>query len=140
MIVILRSRSLKLTLSLARAQGKDFHSHWPGALYVDVDGLFFKALGGGRFLRPPLLRALLPWSKEIKRYRSAKANGVRGNLKGNGTRAGGVFVINRGELGIEFVHAESTLGESADREQLMAAVHRAAVKQGHDSALSKVRE
>jgi hypothetical protein len=81
------------------------------------------------------------WLQEVKRIRNAQANGVRGNLKGNGTRGGGVFVVHKGTGGIAFMHVEKSFGEFADKDQLMAAVQEVAQRQSQEvHSLDDIKE
>jgi len=54
----------------------------------------------------------------------AKQEGVEGNLDGDGTLLGGVYVIGPGDTGILYEHRERDFGDHFDEEELLQAVEK----------------
>mmetsp|Transcript_23329 Transcript_23329/g.55523 ORF Transcript_23329/g.55523 Transcript_23329/m.55523 type:complete len:86 (+) Transcript_23329:459-716(+) len=57
-------------------------------------------------------------------FRWAKANGVDGNMKGEGFKMGGVWVLGPGAEGIQYEHREKSWGDNvfSDKDAFLAAV------------------
>jgi len=104
------------------------NSYWKGELLFDegkkvlwpVMGSpkkgFFGALGAvGNYMMGGKIKA------DVKR---CEANGVKGDLKGEGMKLGGVWVIGSGDQGVLFQHNEKDWGDIVMTEAVMEAVEK----------------
>jgi len=87
---------------------REFHEDFfkGGELYLDSKRDFYRALGHGKF-RTMGLSNFFSWSF-IKNFIDLKKKGVDGNMVGEGSIQGGVFVIGPGEQGVIYAHQEIT--------------------------------
>ena len=95
----------------------EFQPFLSAPLYLDQDRTFFgpkqRRLGLIGFLR------LDVW---LNIYKSIKA-GTDGNMKGDGTLLGGVYVIGPGDQGVLYHHQELVWGDHFNKTQLLQAVN-----------------
>ena len=93
---------------------EEFQSFLSGPLYLDQEKTFFgpkqRRLGLIGFLR------LDVWMNVYK------SMGVDGNMKGDGTLLGGVYVIGPGDQGVLYHHQELVWGDHFNQTQLLQAV------------------
>jgi len=87
-----------------------------GSLYLDTQKHFF-----GPKERRMMILGFLRVDTWINIYKS-KQLGTPGNLKGDGTLLGGVYVLGPGDQGVLYEHREGTFGDHADTTQIMEAV------------------
>mmetsp|Transcript_20734 Transcript_20734/g.42153 ORF Transcript_20734/g.42153 Transcript_20734/m.42153 type:complete len:89 (-) Transcript_20734:366-632(-) len=81
-------------------------------------------MGGGTNVTGSLWQACFG-GITAKSWKRAKEKGVDGNLKGEGLKLGGVFVIGPGKQGILFEHKEKTWGDNvmtSNEDALKAAI------------------
>jgi len=65
------------------------------------------------------------WINGFRSWQDAQAgSGTQGNLKGDGTLLGGVFVLGTGDQGILYEHREGTFGDNVNTTDLMEAVQK----------------
>jgi len=95
---------------------KEFMEFFDGDVYLDTEKCFY-----GPEERRMLLTGMLRWSvwKNIMR---AKEKGIEGNLKGDGTLLGSVFLIGPGSQGILYEHRELEFGDHHNSTELLAAL------------------
>mmetsp|Transcript_21972 Transcript_21972/g.70778 ORF Transcript_21972/g.70778 Transcript_21972/m.70778 type:complete len:147 (+) Transcript_21972:211-651(+) len=109
-----------------------FRAYWPSApIYLDEEMNFYRAVGGGEktqsSLATFLLKLMNPWSQVKKNMK--RAEGVDGNLKGEGFIHGGVYVVKKGALKGEepvYAHHEAEIGDHPPTDDLVEACKRAA--------------
>lgn len=95
---------------------------WKSDVYYDFEKGFYKALGGGKIRKGSLGTFLNPFSRFWKNARRALARvGDDHNLKGDGLTMGGLFVIGKGNTGVEYMFLEQTFGDHAPVEELLQA-------------------
>jgi len=70
-----------------------------------------------------LLLGFLRFDTYMNIYRSRQM-GTEGNLKGDGTILGAVYVIGPGDQGILFEHREGTFGDNVNVTQVLEAVQK----------------
>lgn len=106
---------------------EEFTADWwaNGELYFD-DGKkdIFPVMGSGTSIGKGLM-SLITGGTVWKTYQRTKAAGIAGNLEGEGTKLGGVWVVGAGEQGILFEHQEKNWGDNvcaSNMEGLQAAV------------------
>lgn len=98
-------------------------------MYYDVEKGFYKALGGGKVRRSSLAAFLNPFSRAWKNTRRGVSRvGDDHNLKGDGLTMGGLFVIGKGNAGVEYMFIEETFGDHAPTEEVLQAAKRASEK------------
>jgi len=91
-------------------------SYFTGPLYLDVDKTFF-----GPKERRMGLWGFLRWDVWMNVIKSVKT-GNEGNLKGDGTLLGGVYVIGAGDQGVLYHHQEAVWGDHFNKSSLLKAV------------------
>jgi len=94
----------------------EFTNFFKGPLYLDTEKTFY-----GPKLRKMLLLGFLRFDTYMNLYRSKQA-GTEGNLKGDGTILGAVYVLGPGDQGVIFEHREGTFGDNVNVTQVMEAV------------------
>lgn len=113
---------------------QDFRAgFWSEEVFLDSDRHFFHALGGGRENKPMGLKAFLamvlnPFSKSRTKgaLSAAKADGVSGNIEGEGFVTGGMYVVRQdGKAAYSFLEEE--MGDIAPIDDVIEGV-KAAVK------------
>ena len=68
--------------------------YWPAPLYLDVNKVFYKALGiDGRLNKGGIVPLLNPWSESWKQVRAARRRVKDQTLVGDGRTLGGHFAI-----------------------------------------------
>ena len=95
---------------------EDFSPFFKGSVYFDPRKVFF-----GPVERRLLLLGFLRLQTYISGYQAHKS-GTTGNLDGDGTLLGGVFVIGPGDSGIIFEHRERYWGDYVDTSEVLNAV------------------
>jgi len=95
---------------------EEFQPFFSGPLYLDTEKQFY-----GPRERRMLLLGFLRLDTWVNIYKS-KQLGTPGNLVGDGTLLGGVYVIGAGDQGVLFEHREGTFGDHANSTQVMEAV------------------
>lgn len=99
--------------TLGAEEFKDFFS---GPIYLDTEKTFY-----GPKERRMLLLGFLRFETWMNLRRS-KAAGTPGNLKGDGTLLGAVYVLGAGDQGVLFEHREGTFGDNVNTTEVMNAV------------------
>ena len=94
---------------------EDFSPFFKGLLYFDPTKCFF-----GPVERRLLMLGFLRLQTWIIIFKAE----AKGNLKGDGTLLGGVFVIAPGDKGIIFEHREKYWGDYANSSDVMKAVEK----------------
>lgn len=96
----------------------EFQPFFKGDIFLDKERHFYgpveRRMGLSGFLR------LSVWLTIIRNRRA----GIDGNMKGEGTILGGVFVIGPGNQGIIFEHREKEFGDYADTTEVIKAVEK----------------
>lgn len=97
-------------------------------LYLDEEMAFYRALGGGQVAKKGLLALA---SKQVRENNTRSkayiaAHGLDSNLSGEGMILGGLLVLRAGEGGIVMQKNESTFGDIAAIEEVIAAAGAAA--------------
>ena len=129
----LRPELEKLGVHLVAVLGEDLpeqvsefkQKHWGGEVYLDQEKALFAALGGGVVRRGSLLSFLNPFAPLWKNVSASK--GVTGNFVGDGLTFGGLLVVRKGG-DVEYAFQETTFGDHAPQEDVLAAAKRAACK------------
>ena len=92
---------------------EEFQPFFSGPLYLDTEKTFFgpqqRRLGLLGFLRLDVWRNILGSTQ-------------KGNLAGDGTLLGGVYVLGPGEQGVLFHHQEAVWGDHANTTAILQAV------------------
>jgi len=95
---------------------KHFTQYFNGDIYIDDEKVFFgpqqRRLGVMGMLRFNLYSKV--WS--------AKNKGVEGNMHGDGTLLGAVYVIGPGDMGILYEHREAEFGDYCNTSQVIHAL------------------
>jgi len=97
---------------------EEFRDFFKGDLYLDTEKTFY-----GPKERRMLLLGALRLDTWMNIWRSRQA-GTQGNLKGDGTLLGAVYVIGAGDAGVVYEHREGTFGDNVNTTEVMAAVER----------------
>lgn len=97
---------------------KEFTKFLDGELFLDKEKRFY-----GPEERRMLLTGMLRWSVWNNIMRANK-KGVEGNLKGDGTLLGSVFLIGPGDQGILYEHREMEFGDHHNSTELLAALEK----------------
>ena len=111
-------------------------------LYLDKDMSFYKALGAGEVVKKGLRalgsKAVRQHNKRSKAY-LAKIGGDS-NLKGEGMIMGGLYIVRAGSGGVALQYNESTFGDIAAVDNVIAAAQQAAQESegGEESKESKL--
>ena len=94
-----------------------------GAMYLDEDMAFYKALGGGKVVKKGLMalgsKAVRNNNKRSKEYLASI--GGTSNLKGEGMIMGGMYVIAAAGGGIVLQKNEETFGDISPVDAIMEA-------------------
>ncbi|KAK4320144.1 hypothetical protein Pmani_008979 [Petrolisthes manimaculis] len=97
---------------------EEFRPFLPGGeVLLDEEKKFF-----GPEERRMLLTGMLRWSV-WSNIRRANNKGVDGNLKGDGTLLGSVFLVGPGDQGILYEHREMEFGDHHNSTQLLEALN-----------------
>lgn len=96
---------------------KSFSKFFKGDLFLDTERRFY-----GPQERRMLLTGMLRWSVWQNIMRVNK-KGVEGNLKGDGSLLGSVFLIGPGDQGILYEHREMEFGDHFNSTQLLEALN-----------------
>jgi len=94
---------------------EEFKNYFSGPLYLDVEKTFY-----GPKLRKMLLLGFLRFDTYVNLIRS-KRLGTQGNLEGDGTILGAVYVIGPGDKGIVYEHREGTFGDNVNVTEVLQA-------------------
>jgi hypothetical protein len=94
----------------------EFQDYFRGSLYLDSEKTFF-----GPKKRKLFLMGFLRLDTWMNVYRSKQA-GTAGNLDGDGTLLGAVYVLGPGDQGVVFEHREGTFGDNVNTTDVMQAV------------------
>jgi len=103
-----------------RLGAEEFEKFFKGPLYLDLEKTFY-----GPKLRKMLLLGFLRFETYMNLYRSYKL-GTEGNLKGDGTILGAVYVIGPGDQGIVYEHREKTFGDNVNTTEVLEAARKIA--------------
>jgi len=95
---------------------EEFQPFFSGPLYLDTGKEFY-----GPRERRMLVLGFLRLDTWLNIYRS-KQLGTPGNLIGDGTLLGGVYVIGAGKQGVLYEHREGTFGDHCNTSDVMEAV------------------
>ncbi|KAK6170616.1 hypothetical protein SNE40_018971 [Patella caerulea] len=95
----------------------EFKPYFKGPVYLDKERRFYGPVER-RMLVTGFLRISV-WRNFISNWR----NGVEGNLEGEGSILGSVFVIGPGKQGILFEHREKEFGDYANLTEVLNAVN-----------------
>jgi len=117
---VLTSAGVPLYAVLHETLGaEEFKEFFKGKeIFLDEEKHFY-----GPKERRMLLLGFLRLDTWINIYKSKQA-GTPGNLKGDGTLLGGVFVLGAGDQGILYEHKEGTFGDNVNTTEVMEAVNR----------------
>ena len=96
----------------------DFKPFFKGSLYFDPDKTFF-----GPTERRLFMLGFLRIQTYISFYETYKS-GTAGNLEGDGTLLGGVFVIGPGDTGILYEHREKYWGDYVNTSDVLSAAEK----------------
>jgi len=96
----------------------EFRNFFKGPLYLDTEKTFY-----GPNMRKMLLLGFLRFDTWMNIYRS-KQLGTEGNLKGDGTLLGAVYVLGPGDQGIVYEHREGTFGDNVNVTEVLEAVQK----------------
>jgi len=94
----------------------EFKDYFKGPLYLDSEKTFY-----GPKERRMLLLGFLRLDTWMNVLRSRRG-GTAGNLQGDGTLLGAVYVVGASDQGVLFEHREGTFGDNVNTTQLMEAV------------------
>lgn len=97
---------------------EEFQDYFKGSLYLDTEKTFF-----GPKKRKLFLMGFLRIDTWLNVIRSKKG-GTVGNLDGDGTLLGAVYVLGPGDQGVLFEHREGTFGDNVNTTEVMAAVNK----------------
>ena len=97
---------------------EDFKLFFNGSVYFDPAKVFF-----GPIERRLFMLGFLRIQTYISAYQAHKS-GTQGNLSGDGTLLGGVFVIGPGDTGILFEHREKYWGDNVDTADVLKYVEK----------------
>ncbi|MPC39215.1 Redox-regulatory protein FAM213A [Portunus trituberculatus] len=92
----------------------EFAPYFKGDLLLDKEKRFY-----GPVL--PVVTGMLRWSV-WQNIRRATSKGVEGNLKGDGTLLGSVFLLGPGSQGILYEHREREFGDHHNSTELLEAL------------------
>ena len=93
--------------------------YWGGMVMVDEEREFFKALGQGDLPREGFVTGFLLNATARANYKRATATGVEGNLNGEGTIKGGLFIMRAGNGGVAYQFIERNFGDWAPLDEVM---------------------
>lgn len=114
----METRGVALHAVVHETLGADgFKQFFKGSVFLDEKRLFY-----GPVERHMLFSAIFKlkvWLNIVSNLQS----GVKGNLKGDGSILGGVFVIGPGEQGILLEHREMEFGNYADLKDVQKALN-----------------
>uniref|UniRef100_A0A0P4WQW8 Peroxiredoxin-like 2A n=1 Tax=Scylla olivacea TaxID=85551 RepID=A0A0P4WQW8_SCYOL len=94
----------------------EFAPYFKGDLLLDVEKRFF-----GPEERRMMVTGMLRWSV-WQNMRRATSKGVEGNLKGDGSLLGSVFLLGPGSQGILYEHREREFGDHHNSTELLEAL------------------
>lgn len=97
---------------------KEFVEFFKGDLYLDEEKRFY-----GPKERRMMLMGFMRFSV-YKQIFATKAKNVEGNLKGDGTLLGSVFVIGPQDQGVLYEHREGYFGDFCNTTEVLEAVNR----------------
>ena len=127
-IIYISVVAVTVSVAVAVAVGVDENKKeiWPlmGSKTVGIFGTF-SAIG-----------SYIVGGKIKQNLKRCEQQGVEGNLKGEGTKLGGVWVIGSGDQGVLFQHNEKKWGDIAVPETVMAAVENIQTAQTGESSTS----
>jgi len=95
---------------------EEFREYFRGPLYLDTEKTFY-----GPKLRKMMLLGFMRVDTYMNIYRSKQA-GTEGNLKGDGTILGAVYVLGPGDQGVIFEHREGTFGDNVNATEVLEVV------------------
>jgi len=95
---------------------EEFQEFFKGPLFLDTDQTFF-----GPKKRKLFLMGFLRVDTWLNVYRSKQA-GTQGNLDGDGTLLGAVYVLGPGDQGVVYEHREGTFGDDVNTNEVLQAV------------------
>ena len=98
---------------------EEFQQFFSGPLYYDQDKTFF----GGEHQRRLGLLGFLRLDVWLNIYKSVQA-GTDGNMKGDGTLLGGVYVLGKDDQGVLYHHQEVVWGDHFNKTELLEAVNK----------------
>lgn len=96
---------------------EEFKSFFKGDLFLDEEKRFY-----GPKERRMLITGFLRWSVYQQIF-ATKSKNVDGNLKGDGTLLGGVFVLGKKGQGVIYEHREGYFGDHCNITEVMEAVN-----------------
>lgn len=94
----------------------EFAPYFKGDLLLDTEKRFY-----GPEERRMLVTGMLRWSV-WQNIRRATSKGVEGNLKGDGSLLGSVFLLGPGSQGILYEHREREFGDHCNSTELLEAL------------------
>lgn len=95
---------------------EEFKEYLKGDLFLDHERRFY-----GPEERRMLLTGMLRWSVWQNIMRANK-KGIDGNLAGDGTLLGGVYLIGPGDQGLLYEHREMEFGDNFNQTELLNAL------------------
>jgi hypothetical protein len=125
-IIYISAVAVTVAVDVAVAVDENKKEIWPlmGSKTVGIFGTF-SAIG-----------SYIVGGKIKQNLKRCEQQGVEGNLKGEGTKLGGVWVIGSGDQGVLFQHNEKKWGDIAVPEMVMAAVANIQTAQTGESSTS----
>jgi len=94
---------------------EEFKNYFNGPIYLDVDKTFY-----GPKIRKMMLLGFLRLDTYVNIIRSRRL-GTEGNLKGDGSILGAVYVIGPGDKGVVYEHREGTFGDNVNVTEVLNA-------------------
>jgi hypothetical protein len=88
-------------------------------MVVDENRDFFKALGQGNLPKEGFITGFLLNSVARANYKRAQETGIEGNLKGEGTIKGGLYIMRPGNGGVAYQFVERNFGDWAPLEEVL---------------------
>ena len=116
-------KRIKLVAILHENLGSDefIRGFWPNdPIYLDSDKAIFAAISSNQSVRKQSILSGILSLDMWKRVSQAKAAGLEGNLEGEGSVLGGIFLIGPGEEGVNWVRLEKSFGDNATNEEILA--------------------
>jgi hypothetical protein len=93
--------------------------YWGGIMVVDENRDFFKALGQGQLPKEGFITGFVLNSVARANYKRAQETGIEGNLKGEGTIKGGLYIMRPGNGGVAYQFVERNFGDWAPLEEVL---------------------
>ncbi|KAJ7554293.1 hypothetical protein O6H91_06G134000 [Diphasiastrum complanatum] len=94
--------------------------YWGGAVVVDKNRDFFRALGGGRLMKESFFTGFVLNARAVANHKRARAvPGIENNFNGEGTIKGGLYIMRPGKGGAAYMFIERNFGDWAPLEEVL---------------------